>query len=411
MNKLKVLVVSPGAQPEIPQMAIALEKKHIEFLLLTTGILGRNLDSRFFNTVSHYPKVAMLLRKRQKDIGEQHILRKFFFFEILIYMSRGYLRSLLIEFRNWVLALYSRKIIRKYKPEILIAQGHCHFLTLKYASQQNVRTILNTSIAHHEWLLNQMQMEATKNPYWSKYLQHHKFKRRIYRNLDCEMRYADRLICGSSFAATTHIEHGVNKEKIAVIPYGYNREVFYFDDLQVNTREHVLYIGQLTQRKGLGYLLEGFSQSNLGNEIYLNVVGRDICKMRSEIERFANVNYFESVDQRELRNLMSSSKVLVLPTLGEGMCLSGLEAMASGVTILTTEFAGLDDYLISGFSGIVLEDITAHEIAIKLNYIYGKSFNNKLMAKRGHLSVRNLTWENYHENFVKFIEKESKFLS
>jgi glycosyltransferase involved in cell wall biosynthesis len=133
--------------------------------------------------------------------------------------------------------------------------------------------------------------------------------------------------------------------------------------------------------------------------------------MRSEIERFANVNYFESVDQRELRNLMSSSKVLVLPTLGEGMCLSGLEAMASGVTILTTEFAGLDDYLISGFSGIVLEDITAHEIAIKLNYVYGKSFNNKLMAKRGHLSVRNLTWENYHENFVKFIEKESKFLS
>ena len=411
MSKVKILIVSPGAQPEIPHMAIALEKKHIDFLLLTTGILGRNLESRFFNAMSKYPKVALLLRKRQKDIGERYIFRKFFFFEILIYISKGHLRSLMIEIRNWVLALYSRKVIRKYKPEILIAQGHCHFLTLKYASQQNVRTILNTSIAHHEWLLNQMQMEATKNPYWSRYLQHHKINRRIHRNLEREMRYADRLICGSSFAATTHIEHGVNSEKITVIPYGYNREVFYFENLHDNTREHVLYIGQLTQRKGLGYLLEGFSQSNLGNDIYLNIVGRDICNMRSEIERFSNVNYFESVDQIGLRKLMSFSKVLVLPTLGEGMCLSGLEAMASGVTILTSDFSGLDDYLISGYSGIVLEDISAQQIASKLNYIYGKSFNNKLMAIRGHQAVRNLTWQNYHENFIKFIEKESKYLS
>src|SRR5690606_34335671 len=75
--------------------------------------------------------------------------------------------------------------------------------------------------------------------------------------LDVEIDLADRILVGSSFVRDSFIEEGVPAHKLVVIPYGADTRLFEPPQRPrpFGSALNLLFVGQISQRKGISYLL------------------------------------------------------------------------------------------------------------------------------------------------------------
>ncbi|MEM3907440.1 MAG: glycosyltransferase family 4 protein [Nitrososphaerota archaeon] len=66
------------------------------------------------------------------------------------------------------------------------------------------------------------------------------------------------------------------------------------------------------------------------------------------------VNYFKSPTDRKLSELLNSSAIFVLTSQLEGYPLPPLEAMACGCAVVSTDNAGIREYIIDGENGLIV---------------------------------------------------------
>ena len=76
--------------------------------------------------------------------------------------------------------------------------------------------------------------------------------------LDAEIERADAILLGSTFAADSFAAEGIERRKLQVIPYGVDLQTFTPGRARRKQTFDVIYAGQLTQRKGISYLLRGY---------------------------------------------------------------------------------------------------------------------------------------------------------
>jgi starch synthase len=133
---------------------------------------------------------------------------------------------------------------------------------------------------------------------------------------------ADAITVPSSFAARSFVESGLPAEKVHVIPYGVRLEQFTRSGEPPTDRFQVLFAGSVSLRKGFPYLLDAFSQLKYSNK-YLRVAGSIHPDMQTVLNRLPqeNVEFLGPVSQQRLAELMSTSHVMVLPSIEEGLAL------------------------------------------------------------------------------------------
>lgn len=100
----------------------------------------------------------------------------------------------------------------------------------------------------------------------------------------------------------------------------------------------VLYVGTLSLRKGLPYLLQ--ASAALGKSVKLTVVGSASPEMNQLLARHSGMEILPRVTKQELRNIYARHDVFVMPSLGDSFGFVILEAMASGLPVIASENAG-----------------------------------------------------------------------
>src|SRR5690606_7763290 len=122
-----------------------------------------------------------------------------------------------------------------------------------------------------------------------------------------------------------------------VIPYG-------FPDVQdkkeyqplLNRKLKVLFIGGLSQRKGISYLFEAVE--GLKDKVDLTIVGHKAvpdCKaLNLALEQH---NWIPSLSHDQVLACMREHDVFVFPSLFEGFGLVITEAMSQGIPVITTD--------------------------------------------------------------------------
>lgn len=103
----------------------------------------------------------------------------------------------------------------------------------------------------------------------------------------------------------------------------------------------VLFVGNLSERKGVSDLLHALAQPALANvPLQLTLVGGgDIDGYTALAERLrvaGKVRFHGWADQQQLQHLLAEADVLVLPSYDEGLPLAILEALAHGVAVVCT---------------------------------------------------------------------------
>jgi len=130
----------------------------------------------------------------------------------------------------------------------------------------------------------------------------------------------------------------------------------------------VLFLGNLSARKGVSELLQALASLPGGGERWHAVIagGGDVEGFRAEATRRglgSNVEFFGWARQDQAADLLAAADVLVLPSYDEGLPLVILEALANGVAVVCTPVGEIPSTLGDGKEAIFVAPRDAAALA------------------------------------------------
>ncbi len=247
--------------------------------------------------------------------------------------------------------LFDEYTLRKIPPcDALIALSGSSLKTGALVQQRGGLFFCDRGSSHHRF---QEQIVAEEFRHWG--LAPPKSDPRDLAREEAIYSLADGIVVPSHASARSFAAMGINPAKLKVIPYGVRLENFKPSGDPPTDCFEVIYVGVLEMRKGLPYLLEAFSKLKVPKK-RLRIIGGTARGMESFLRRFPSngVEYVGSVPQARLPAIMSSSHVLVLPSIEEGLALVQGQALASGCPVIATYNTGADDLFTDSVEGYIV---------------------------------------------------------
>lgn len=206
-----------------------------------------------------------------------------------------------------------------------------------------------------------------------------------------EPHLADGCIAASSFTRRTLIEQGIAPERVRVVPYGVDLERLTPAAPPPRRPFRVLFVGQMVQRKGLGYLLEAWRRLALP-DAELVLAGRGTCD-RPLLARFDGLAVRrEAVSERELLALYRSAHVFCMPSIAEGFGLVYLEALACGTPAIGTPNTGAPDVVRHGREGFIVGVRDVDALAARLRWCYDHPEALEQMRSAARARAEEFSW-------------------
>jgi glycosyltransferase involved in cell wall biosynthesis len=182
-------------------------------------------------------------------------------------------------------------------------------------------------------------------------------------------RLARHLIAWSEWTKHSLIcDYGVKADKISVIPPGIDMDEWHFP---ARAREkggpvRLLFVGGDFLRKGGATLLQAFRQELMGT-CELDIVTREQVDL--EGLRGVRVHHSLKPNGRGLKDLYAAADVFVFPTLGDVRPLAVMEAMASGLPVVSTHVGAIGEQVDEGVTGFLVppgDDQAVAEAVLRL---------------------------------------------
>lgn len=236
------------------------------------------------------------------------------------------------------------------------------------------RTVLNYPVAHHRVRRRERLEEIERQPaFASTWPDFGDWPDGHEQRLDDEIALADAVLVGSTYAADSFVAEGIPRSRMKVIPYGVDLRTFAPPNAEERASRardgfQAIFTGQMTQRKGLSYLFEGWRRF-ARPDAHLTIVGQTVGDPRALAPHESLFRHVPHQSRPELARHYRASDVFVFPTLVEGMPLVVLEAMACGLPVIVTA-NGPADIVRDGIDGFVIPARDSDAIAEKLETLY-----------------------------------------
>jgi glycosyltransferase involved in cell wall biosynthesis len=215
---------------------------------------------------------------------------------------------------------------------------------------------------------------------------------------------ADLVTVPSSFAYRSFIAKGIPDEKVALVPYGVDLQRFRPLAEPANDIFQVLFVGQVSLRKGVPYLLEAFRALQHARKklVIIGSVQPEILPFLRNLE--GEIEVLGPRPQEEVKQWMSRSHVMVLPSIEEGLATVQGQAMACGCPVIGTDHSGAEDLFGDGIEGFIVPIRNAEAIRERLERLAGDPALRAGMSAAGLLRVRTLGgWRKYGDAYISAI--------
>jgi len=215
-----------------------------------------------------------------------------------------------------------------------------------------------------------------------------------------------RIVVSQSMKREFIRHYGDAAESIIVIPNGVDLKMFnpanrplYRDRIRqrhgISRSDLVLmFAGGDWERKGVPYIIEALSLL-LEPDVKLVIAGSGDRKFYGQLAELKQVReriIFIS-HSSNLWEYYAASDVFVFPTIYEPFGLVIVEAMASGLPVITSRVAGAADVIIDGVNGLLLRGPSdVNDLAAKIELLLSNVELRKTMGERARETVENLSW-------------------
>lgn len=264
--------------------------------------------------------------------------------------------------------------------------------------------VLNYPLAHHYFTQKILEEEFELAPEFRQTLDSHDYPKHRLEQLDQEIELADYILVGSSFARSSFIAQGVSEEKILVAHYGVDTDLFTpLRDDKDQRKFNIIFAGRIGQRKGISYLLRGYQRVHSPTTT-LTLVG-DFPDQGSAFGPWRHLfRHVPHAPRQALADLFRQSDVFLFPTLVEGMGLVVLEAMASGLPVVTTP-NGPGDLVRDGVDGFVVPPRDVDAIVESLEKLRTDPELRRWMGRNAAERAREFTWARYRRETAGFVKQ------
>jgi glycosyltransferase involved in cell wall biosynthesis len=337
---------------------------------------------------------------RQDDVPRERIeLIRFQPPKLFSWLSSRYYYSMK---RMWLDRVVARRL-KRCTCDIFHGWTHECLHSLAAAKANGAITIVDRGYAHPRYSKRILDEEYARYgldrgldaaPRWLRAFDHWR------RELDeavVELDQADYVFVPSQFCLDTFVQEGFPADKLVMIPRGFDpgryRPLPKSDD-----RFRVVFVGLLTVRKGLKYLLEAWVRLGLpSSELLLvgTLHGELNAFLGPYLARADIVHVPFTPDPVELYN---RGTVFVFPSLDEGSAKVTYEAMACGLPVIVTPNAG--SLARDGVDGFVVPIRQVEPLMEKILYFYERPEAARAMGEAARRFIADFTWARYERVLV-----------
>src|SRR4051812_19444548 len=206
---------------------------------------------------------------------------------------------------------------------------------------------------------------------------------------------ADLITVPSRVARDTFVANGVPDSKIAVAPFGVDLQHFLPHEKNDDVFR-ILFVGTLSLRKGIPYLIEAMSKLTLPNA-ELVLVGPVCDEIRKFLKpRSLRIRCLGGMSRQELPFIYSQASVFVLPSIEEGLAMVQAEALACGVPVIASTATGAADLFQDGLHGFIVLPRDSDAIAARMEMLYCDPQRRDAMGRAAREHVQTLGgWRSY----------------
>jgi len=272
------------------------------------------------------------------------------------------------------------------------------------AARSGARRLLNYPVAHHRQrrLVREQELAleptfASTWPGFDDWGPDHEAR------LDAEIELADVVLLGSSYAADTFATQGISRDKLRVVPYGVDLATFTPPaEPPATDTFRVIYAGQLTQRKGISYLLRAYERF-VRHDTRLTLVGAEVGPS-GPLQPWAHLfHHVPHQTRAALAERYRQSHVFVFPTLVEGMPLVVLEAMACGLPVIVTA-NGPAGIVRDGVDGFIVPQRDPDAVLQKLELLYADRDRAAAIGRNAARRATEFSWQAYATGVMQHLQ-------
>jgi glycosyltransferase involved in cell wall biosynthesis len=215
------------------------------------------------------------------------------------------------------------------------------------------------------------------------------------------LRRADHVICLNAMDRE-YLEHQLGIARNRVTPVTPGADPLFglaASGRAYDRAERLLFAGTWLPRKGVVELAGAFETLvDRGLDVFLDVLGAGVAErevLRSFSPKAASrVRVLPAGDDSTVAGVMATADVFVLPSVFEGTPLTLIEAMWSGLPVVTTGTSGMRDVVAHGRTGLLVPPGDRTALAAALSRLIGERHLRQSLGREAHqVASTRYTWK------------------
>ena len=188
-----------------------------------------------------------------------------------------------------------------------------------------------------------------------------------------------------------------------LIPDGIDTTIFY-DKKQNRDRHSIVFHYRSQKHKGCKYAFETIRTLE---EKYPDLTVNIISSEKLKFQLHDNWRFFFNVSASKVAEINNRSEVFICSTINEGFGLPGLEAMACGCALASTDYIGVHEYAVDRYNALLSKVKDAQGMADNVIELFENENLKKSIIEEGLKTAEKMSLNNSYNKFKRTVLETS----
>jgi len=222
---------------------------------------------------------------------------------------------------------------------------------------------------------------------------------------------ADGFIGTSNAACDNFRRRGIDDDKIFLAPQTYVAQYFDPDIREDDHPPTVIYAGYLSERKGVKYLVEAFAkvvETLPTTQLCLIGDGHERPMLEALISQYnlsEQVTLTGFVEPHDIPRYYAQGDIFVLPSLEDTFGVVTIEAIAAGLPLICSPYAGFSSHMTHGENGLVIDPTDQAALVNTMVRLLSEPETRERMNQEAQKLLPDFMPENVAKQFITAIDQ------